>query len=235
MNHAELDRAHLHHLGAERGELQHLLVGDLGHAAGARHDARVGGVDAVDVGVDVAALGPDRRRDRHRRGVGAAAPERGDAAGLLVDALEAGDHRHLLALLEALEQLGAVDVEDARRGMGVGGADRQLPALPGARVDADALQHHRQQPRRHLLARGDDRVVFAGVMQRRGFPAPPDQLVSLARHRRYDHGDVVPGVHLTLDVIGDVADALDIGDGGSAELHHKAGHAGGSLHATPAL
>ena len=77
---------------------------------GARHHARVGGVDAVDVGVDVAAVGLDRGGDRHRRGVGAAAAERGDAAGVLVDALEAGDHRDLLALLEALDQLGAVDV-----------------------------------------------------------------------------------------------------------------------------
>jgi len=60
------DRAHLHDLGAERGELEHFLVGDLGQPARARHDARVGGVDAVDVGVDVAALGSNRGRDRDR-------------------------------------------------------------------------------------------------------------------------------------------------------------------------
>ena len=133
VHHAELDRAHLQHLGAERGQLQHFLEGDLVEALRARHDARVGGVDAVDVGVDVAAVGLDRGGDRHRRGVGAAAAERGDAAGVLVHALEAGDHRDLLALLEALDQLGAVDVEDARRAVRVGGQDRQLPALPGAR------------------------------------------------------------------------------------------------------
>ena len=139
VHHAELDRAHLQHLGAERGELQHFLERDLVHAPGARHHARVGGVDAVDVGVDVAAVGLDRGGDRHRRGVGAAAAERGDAAGVLVHALEAGDHRDLLALLEALDQLGAVDVLDARRAVRVAGQDRQLPALPGAGVDADAL------------------------------------------------------------------------------------------------
>jgi hypothetical protein len=66
VHHAELDRAHLHDLGAERGELEHFLVGDLGKPLRARHHARIGGVDAVDVGVDVAALGLDRRRDRDR-------------------------------------------------------------------------------------------------------------------------------------------------------------------------
>jgi len=35
------------------------------------------------------------------------------------------------------------------------------------------------------------------------------------------------GVDLALDVARDVADAVEIGDGGSAELHHKAGHGGG--------
>ena len=119
VHHAELDRAHLQHLGAERGELQHFLERDLVEPLRARHHARVGGVDAVDVGVDVAAVGLDRGGDRDRRGVGAAAAERGDAAGVLVHALEAGDHRDLLALLEALDQLGAVDVEDARRAVRV--------------------------------------------------------------------------------------------------------------------
>ena len=49
-------------------------------AARLGHDARVGGVDAVDVGVDLALVGLQRRGERHRRGVGAAAAERGDVA-----------------------------------------------------------------------------------------------------------------------------------------------------------
>ena len=42
------------------------------------HDARIGGVDAVNIGVDVAAIGLQRRRQRHRAGIRAAAAERGD-------------------------------------------------------------------------------------------------------------------------------------------------------------
>ena len=169
-------------------------------------------------------VGLDRRRDRDRRGVGAAAAERGDAAGILVHALEAGDHRDLAALLEALDQLAAVDGEDARRAVGVGGHDRQLPALPGAGIDADAFQHDREQAGRDLLAGGDHRVVFAGVVQGGRAPAPADQLVGLAGHGGDHDGDLVAGVDLALDVVRDIADAVDIGDRGSAEFHHQAGH-----------
>ncbi len=224
VHHAELDRAHLHDLGAERGQLQHFLERDLVEAARLRHDARVGGVDAVDVGIDVAAFGADRGRDRDRRRVRAAAAERRDAAGLLVHALEAGDDGDLLVLLEALDQFGAVDVEDARRGVRVVGQDRQLPALPGARIDAHALQHHREQPGGDLLAGRDDGVVFARVMQRRGVAAPGDQLIGHARHGRDDDGDIVAGIDLALDVARDVADAVEIGDRRSAEFHHQPSH-----------
>ncbi len=55
--------------------------------------------------------------DRDCGGIRAAAAERGDAAGCFVDALEAGNDRDFLALPEALDQLFAVDVEDAGGGM----------------------------------------------------------------------------------------------------------------------
>ncbi len=77
--HRQLDATGLQHLGAHRGQLQHLLVGDLGQPPRLGHDARVGRVDAVHIRIDVAAIRLQRRRQRHRRGVGAAAPQRGDA------------------------------------------------------------------------------------------------------------------------------------------------------------
>ena len=173
--------------------------------------------------------GLDRRRDRDRRGVRAAAAERGDAAGVLVQALEAGDHRDLAALLEAGDQLAAVDGKDPRRAVGVGGHDRQLPALPGAGVDPDALQHDREQSCGDLLPGGDHSVVFAGVVQGRRLPAPAHQLVGLAGHGGDHDGHLVTGVDLALDVLRDIADSVEIGDRGSAEFHHQAGHRGPSL------
>ena len=69
MHHSKFDRAHLHHLGSERSELQHLLVRNPLQALSARHDARVTGVNAIDIGIDVAALGGDGGRDRNRGGI----------------------------------------------------------------------------------------------------------------------------------------------------------------------
>ena len=87
-------------LGAAGGELEHLLVGDPVELAGGRDDPRVGGEDAVDVGVDLADVGLQRRGQRHRGGVGAAATEGGDLLGVLADALEAG-HDHDVAVARA--------------------------------------------------------------------------------------------------------------------------------------
>src|SRR4051812_15553480 len=83
---------------------------------------------------------------------GTAAAQRGDAAGDGIDALEAGDDRDFLAILEPVDDLAAVDGDDARRGMGLAGLDRDLPALPGSRLDADRLQRDCQQTGGDLLA-----------------------------------------------------------------------------------
>ena len=88
-----LDAPQVQDLGAAGCHLQHLLVGDARDLAGVGHDARVGGEDAVDVGVDLAHVGIERRGERDGGGVGAAATERGDVLGGLRDALEAGDDR----------------------------------------------------------------------------------------------------------------------------------------------
>jgi hypothetical protein len=106
----------------------------------------------------------------------------------------------------------------------VAGADRNLPALPGAGLDADRLQRDRQQSGRDLLARGDHRVIFARVVHRGRLAAPLHQLIGLAGHRRHHDSDVMARVDLALDVAGDVADAVDIGDGRAAEFHHEAAH-----------
>ena len=81
-----------------------------------------------------------------------------------------------------------------------------------------------QQAGGDLLAGGDHGVVFAGVVQRRQALAPGDQLVGDAGHGGDDDGDLVAGVHLPLHPAGDVADAVEVGDGGAAEFHYDARH-----------
>ena len=62
------------HLRPGRRHLEHLLEGDGVQPAGVGHDARVGGEDAVDVGVDLADIGVQRGRQRDGGGVRSAAP-----------------------------------------------------------------------------------------------------------------------------------------------------------------
>ena len=70
---AVLDAAQVQDLRPARGQFEHLLVGDGVEPAGVGDDARVGGVDAVDVGVDLAHVGVQRGGQRDRGRVGAAA------------------------------------------------------------------------------------------------------------------------------------------------------------------
>ena len=77
-------------LEPEARHLEHFLEGHGVEPARFRNDAGIGRVDAVDVGVDLALVGGERRRERHARGVGAAAAERRDVA-VGVHALEPGD------------------------------------------------------------------------------------------------------------------------------------------------
>src|SRR5690606_16577444 len=158
--------------------------GDPGEPPRLRLDPRVGRIDTVHIGVDVASIRLQCGRKRYRGRVGPTAAERRNAP-VGPDPLEAGDHCNL-ALLEPAHDLGAVNVHDARGTMRVVGADRYLPALPGARVDTACLQHQRQQARTHLLAGGDHRVVFARIVNveiralgLRRLLHPGDQLVGL--------------------------------------------------------
>ena len=130
---AELDGADLHHLGALVGELQHLLVADDGELAGVGDEARVGRVDPLHVGVDLAAVGAERGGEGDGGRVGAAAAQRRglrQLERLRALALEARDDDDL-----AVGHLGAdpdgVDPGDARPAVGAVGDDAGLGAGQG--------------------------------------------------------------------------------------------------------
>ena len=221
MHHRDLDRAHLQDLRAKRRHFQHLFKGDLVHAPRLRHDARIGGVNAVNVRIDVAAVGLDRRRDGDGACVRAATSERRDPPGFTVHALKARDDGDFTAA-EAFDDARAVDRFDPRRAMRGVGVDRRLPAEPRARGHPRLLQRHREKPGRHLFSRGDDGVIFALVAKRRRLLAPGDKLIGLAGHRRDHHSDLTPSIHLALHMARDIVDAFDSGDRGAAEFHNQA-------------
>ena len=98
---------------------------------GVGHDARVGGEDAVDVGVDLADVGVQRGGQRDGGGVRPAAAQRGDVLAVLADALEAGD-QHDQALVERVLQPAGRDVDDLGVAVRAGGDHAGL--RPGERA-----------------------------------------------------------------------------------------------------
>jgi hypothetical protein len=210
MVHCQLDRACLQDLGALRGHLEHLLISHLVDLARSLDDSWVACVDAIDVGIDVAAVSLERGRQGHCRRIGAAAAERRNAA-IGSDALEARHDRHFTRH-HRLGQLDRVDLEDARLGMSRVGSDGQLPGHPGARLHAFLLQRHRQQADRHLLAGRDDDVVFARIVQRRDLVDPFHQLVGGSGHGRDHDRDLVAARHLGFHLARSILDAIDVAD-----------------------
>jgi hypothetical protein len=203
----EFHRADLQHLGTEAGQFQHFLEGDLVEPARLGLDARIGGVNAVDVSVDLALVGLERRGKRDAGRVRAAAAERGDTT-VGRDALEAGDHRDD-AGLAVLDQTRAIDLLDARLHMRRVGLDRHLPAGIRAALHAEFAERQRQQADRHLLAGRGDLVELALTAACVDRARELEQAIGFARHRRDDDDDLMPlllpGRHFARDML----DALD--------------------------
>ena len=212
----ELHGAHLQHAGTGAGQLKHVVVGDDVELLGARAHARVGRVHAVHVGVDLAHVGVQAVRHRHRRGVGAAATKRGDVA-VGVDALEPGHYRDN-APVQSLHDALVVHLHDL--GLGVravrfdaGLAAREAHGLVAARFDG-----HGQQRHGHLLARGQQTVHLARrrVVVERGGKA--HQLVGGFAHGGHDGDHLVPGLLLRNELLRDHLDALRRSDGRAPEF-----------------
>src|SRR3546814_8663366 len=87
--------------------------------------AWIGGVDAVDIGEDVAAVCVQCGGERNRRRIGTAATERRDPVSRR-QSLKAGDHRDL-PLIETSDQVLRLDTLDARLAVHLVGLDRDLP------------------------------------------------------------------------------------------------------------
>ena len=65
----EIDRLGIEHLGTGRRDRLHGLVAKRGQQPRLRADIRIRAVDPIDIGIDLARLGRERRGQRHRRGV----------------------------------------------------------------------------------------------------------------------------------------------------------------------
>ncbi len=205
-----LDGLRVEHLRPGLGHLLQAREIDLRQVHGLGHDARIGRVDAVDVAVDLAALGPERRREGHRGGVAAAATERRDLAAV-AHALVTRDDDDATARQLVLDAVGA-HLEDARVEVAVVGDDAALRAgeadrVGAARVDGDGQQRHGDP-----LARRDEHVELAPRRLGRHALGQLEQPVGGLAHRADDDHDVVARLLRGHDPVGHGADLLHVGD-----------------------
>ena len=225
---AELDRARLHHLGALVGELEHLLVVDLIDEPRVGDDPRVGRVDALDVGVDLAAVGAEGRGEGHGGRIGSAATERRHLAEeerLVGRALEAG-HDDDAALLELLADAQRLDVRDPGAPMAPVGPDARLGSGQRDRVHAERLERHRDERAAHVLASREEQVHLARVRLVGDGGRERDEVVGGIAHRADDDHEVGAVAAVSGDSTRDVPDALGIGERGAAVLlDDESGHA----------
>ena len=186
---------------------------------------RVGGEDAVDVGVDLADVGAERGGERDRGGVGAAAPERRDLAARR-DALEAGDDHDRCRRRARSRMRGArisTILAPCVRGVGDDAGLRAGEARsPGAR--------DRESPSR--AARIEIRSPAESSMSSSrgsGVCARPRARERAARRSRRPWRETTtttssPSSPRRDDAASDGLDPLRVGDGRAAELLHDECH-----------
>lgn len=218
-----LDAAQVQHLRARGGRLEHLLVRDGRDAAGSGNDSRVGGEDAVDVGVDLAEIGAQGRGESHGRRVGGAPAQGRHVLGGLRDPLESRDDDDVLAGQGGDDAAGG-DVDDV--GVAVGGRrdDPGLRTGVAARRDAEVGQGHGEQGGRLTLTGGEQHVELARGGLRRHLEGQVHEVVGGITHGRDDHDDLVAGLPGRGDPARNTLDGRGISHGGATELLDDSRH-----------
>ena len=218
----EFDGAQVEDLGAVRGHFQGFFLGERAQAVGLGDDARVGGEEAVDVGVDFAHVGVEGCGEGDGGRVGAAAAERGHVI-VLGDALEAGDDGDLAILDGAGDALGdhADDLGGAEMAVRL---DAGLRAGVGAGFDAELIDGHREEGHGDAFAGGQEDVHFALGRVVGECCGRVEQVVGRVTHRRYDDNDAVSRVVRVHDALGDALHGFGVGDGRTAVLLHDQCH-----------
>ena len=218
----ELHRAALQHARAGAGQLQHIVVANGVQLARPRSDARVGGVDAVHVRIDLAHVGVNAPGDGHGRGIRAAAAERGDVV-VGVDALESGHDRDDPGG-QGVQDALVVHLHDFRLVVGAVGLDAGLAPGEAHGLVAHVLDGHGQKRHGHLLAGGQQAVELAGRRRGSHRAGEPHQLVGGLAHGRHHRHHLVALLTHPHQPLRDVLDALRRGNGCAAELRNDQSH-----------
>ena len=213
------DAAQVQDLGAGGGQFQHFLAGDRVDLLGGGNHARVGGVDAVHVGVDLADVGFQGGGQGHGGGVRAAAAQGGDFVGGAAHALEPG-HDGDVALVQGRADAVRIDVDDARLAVDAVGDHAGLGAGEGLGGGAELVDGHGQQGHGDAFAGGEEHVHFAGGGGVGDLAGEVQEFVGGVAHGGDHHDHFVAGPLGVHHALGDALDAVGVRNGGTAELLH---------------
>ena len=186
----------MHDAGTHARHFEHLVVADGVHLAGVGNDSRVGGVDAVHVGVNLAldfVAGEFHGcGNGDGRGVRPAAAQRRDVV-LIVDALETGKHGNVARFKCRLQARG-VDVADAGLAVRAVRLNADLRAGEADGFFAEFVDGHRGEGDGDLLAGGEEHVHFARRGRGRDLGSFGNEVVRGAALSGDDDDDLIAGM-----------------------------------------
>ena len=216
------NRAVVQDLCAERRKLEHFIIRDSVQLTRILDDTRVGGVYAVNVGVDLAEIRAERRRDGNCGGVRAAAAE-GSHIAHLVDALETGNDNDAAVVQLCLEAVAGNALDACVRVVAVG-LHADLPAGQGNDREAELLDSHSEQGHRDHLAGVEQHIHLASGRTLVQLGGLFDEVIGGVALSGNDDNDLVAGLSGAGYNVSDILQSLGISDRGAAELLHNKTH-----------
>ena len=137
----EFNGTNLQDLRSKRSHFQHFIVGNLFHLGGLWHDARVSGVDSVNIRQNLADISLQSCGNSHGRRVGATTSQGRDIV-ITINPLKACDNNNG-AIVQVFTHAGILNLLDTRFCRRAVGVNRHLPAQITLRFIAHRLQCHR--------------------------------------------------------------------------------------------
>lgn len=177
---------------------------------------RIGSIDPVHIGIDLAFVRLERCRQRNTGGVRAAAPQGSDIA-LLIHTLEARHDDHLAGSQISANAL-IIDMLNACLVESTVGHDPDLRARVGNSRHIDGLERHRQKAYGDLLARRNDHIQLTRVRFGLHLARQCDQPIGFPAHGRNHHNQIIASLTEALDLLRYLANALNAADRGTAKL-----------------
>ena len=208
----------MQHLRSAARKREHLVIGHGVVFDRIREFTRVGGVYAVHVRVDAAAVGVQQRRQRNCRGIRAAAPE-GRHVSLGIDPLKARDQDNV-PRLQFPDDAVALQAKHPRAAVDTLRQKSRLPAAQADRPQPQPVQRHRAEAHRADLARGQELIQLAPAAVRVNLPRPCDQRVGGCPLCGQDGHDLVPFAAQRGHRAGGGIEPLGIRNGSPAIFQH---------------